>query len=216
MSLKNDRWILFMCERHKMIEPFERVQCSVADHGKVLSYGPSSFGYDVRAGEEWKIFTDVLGAVVDPKKVDERAFHTLRAVPGEPVILPPNSYALTHSLEYIRVPPNVSCVCLGKSTYARCGIHVNITPLEAGWEGQITIEISNGTRLPVKIYPGEGIAQILFFEGEQPAVTYADRNGKYQGQRGVVLAKMLECPDEAEVLPKATHRLAPARAKSGR
>jgi len=197
VSLKNDRWIKYMCNEYAMITPFVTEQ--VGDG--VISYGPSSFGYDMRAGYDWKIFTDVLGVVVDPKQQDERAYHNITRVqtavqgeltPIEPIIIPPNSYALTSSLEIINVPRNVTCVCIGKSTYARCGIHVNVTPLEAGWRGQVTIEVSNGTRLPVKIYPGEGIMQVLFFEGESPDVSYADRKGKYQDQRGITLAKILE------------------------
>jgi dCTP deaminase len=206
MSLKNDNWIIRQCKKHGLISPFVEEQVG----GGIISYGVSSFGYDVRAGFNWKIFTDVLGAVVDPKHQDNRAFHNIDALkvanaadptnvanmltPLEvpPIIIPPNSYALTHTLEYIKVPRNVTCVCIGKSTYARCGIHVNVTPLEAGWEGQVTVEISNGTRLPVKVYPGEGIMQVLFFEGEEPDVSYADRKGKYQGQKGITLAQVLE------------------------
>ncbi len=176
-----------MNEKHGMISPFVTTQVGEG----IISYGPSSFGYDVRAGYNWKIFTDVLGAVVDPKKQDQRAYHSLTVKEGDAVIIPPNSYALTHTLEYFKVPRNVTCICIGKSTYARCGIHVNVTPLEAGWEGQVTIEISNGTRLPVKVYPGEGIMQVLFFEGEDPNVSYADRKGKYQNQRGITLATVL-------------------------
>lgn len=177
-----------MNERYEMIAPFVTVQ----QGGGIISYGPSSFGYDVRAGFDWKIFTDVLGAVVDPKQQDEKAYYNIAAKEGDVVIIPPNSYALTHTLETLKMPRNVTGVCIGKSTYARCGIHVNVTPLEAGWEGQVTIEISNGTRLPVKIYPGEGIMQVLFFEGEDPDVSYADRKGKYQGQQGITLARVLE------------------------
>lgn len=191
----NDKKIIELCREHKMIDPYVTEQVGAG----VISYGPSSFGYDMRAGYDWKIFTDVLGAVVDPKFQDSRAYHNFTApmspVEGEhlacPIIIPPNSYALTHTLEYVRVPRNVTCICVGKSTYARCGIHVNVTPLEAGWEGQVTIEISNGTRLPVKVYPGEGIMQVLFFMGEDPAVSYADRKGKYQNQKGITLATVL-------------------------
>jgi dCTP deaminase len=197
MSIKNDNWILRMCEKHKLIDPFVKVQKG----GGIISYGPSSFGYDVRAGYDWKIFVDFMGATVDPKKQDEKAFGTIKCLdvpdedrgkPVEPIIIPPNSYALTHTIETIHVPRNVTCLCIGKSTYARCGIHVNVTPLEAGWFGQVTVEISNGTRLPVKVYPGEGIMQVLFFEGEDPDVSYADRKGKYQDQNGIVLASVLE------------------------
>lgn len=195
MSLKNDKWIHEMATVRGMIRPY--VDAQVAN-GQI-SYGPSSFGYDARAGYEWKIFTDVLGAVVDPKNQDERAYHSVRAVEVEdvngqiaykPIIIPPNSYALTHTIEFFDLPRNVTCVCIGKSTYARCGIHVNVTPLEAGWRGQVTVEISNATRLPVKVYPGEGIMQVLFFEGEDPWVSYADRKGKYQDQEGITLARM--------------------------
>jgi len=204
MSLKNDRWIDFMAKKHGMIEPF--VDRCVAEG--IVSYGLSSFGYDMRAGTEWQLFSDLLGAVVDPKHMDPTAFARVDAEEGSYIILPPNSYALTHSVEYFKIPPNVTALCIGKSTYARCGVHVNITPLEAGWEGQVTIEISNGTRLPVRIYAGEGIAQVLFFEGEEPLVSYADRKGKYQGQRGVVMAKVKPA-ESAEV-----HDIAGKPAKS--
>lgn len=196
MSLMNDRWIRHMANKYGMISPYIDKQ----EGEGVISYGPSSFGYDVRAGYTWKIFTDVLGAIVDPKNQDERAYHTIKCLdelddvgtPCEPVIIPPNSYALTHTLEYFDLPRNVTCVCIGKSTYARCGIHVNVTPLEAGWRGQVTVEISNATRLPVKVYPGEGIMQVLFFTGDDPDVCYADRKGKYQNQEGITLAKVLK------------------------
>ncbi len=196
MSLKNDRWIQHMNERYGMIAPFVTVQ----QGGGIISYGPSSFGYDVRAGNDWKLFTDVLGAVVDPKSQDQNAFVSMHRKDGETIIIPPNSYALTHTVETLKMPRNVTGVCIGKSTYARCGIHVNVTPLEAGWEGQVTIEISNGTRLPVKVYAGEGIMQVLFFEGEDPDVSYADRKGKYQGQKGITLARVLESSDSLEGL----------------
>lgn len=189
MSIKNDRWIRYMSERYGMISPYVDKMVS----GNIISYGPSSFGYDVRAGLTWKLFTDVRGAqCVDPKQHDPSAFYSVEVVEGAPVIIPPNSYALTHSIEAIKMPRNVTALCVGKSTYARCGIHVNVTPLEAGWAGQVTIEISNGTRLPVKVYAGEGIMQVLFFEGEDPSVSYADRSGKYQGQFGVTHARMHE------------------------
>lgn len=188
----NDRQIIELCQNNQMIDPFVNTQVGQG----VVSYGPSSFGYDMRAGYEWKIFTDVLGAVVDPKRQDTRAYHNISVPEGDTVIIPPNSYALTHSLEYVRVPRNVSCICVGKSTYARCGIHVNVTPLEAGWEGQVTIEISNATRLPVKVYAGEGIMQVLFFKGEEPLVSYADRKGKYQHQKGITLHAVLPTSEE--------------------
>jgi dCTP deaminase len=182
MGIKVDRWIREMA-RQGMIEPFEE---RLVRQG-VISYGLSSFGYDLRAAPEWKVFTDVYGAVVDPKAFDERAFVTIEA---DEVLIPPNSFALTRSIEYIRMPENVLGIALGKSTYARCGIVVNVTPLEPGWEGHVTLEISNTTPLPAKVYAGEGIVQIVFFEGERPEITYADRKGKYQGQRGVTLPRV--------------------------
>lgn len=194
MSIKNDRWLAYMNQNHRMIEPYELVQ--IGDG--IISYGPSSFGYDMRCGLDWKIFYDLNSVVIDPKDMNPAAFQGITVKQGDAVIIPPNSYALTHSVEYVRMPRNVAGVCLGKSTYARCGIHVNVTPLEAGWEGQITIEISNSTRLPVKVYAGEGIMQVLFFEGEEPNVSYADRAGKYQGQEGVTLAKILDYDDEVK------------------
>lgn len=190
MSILNDKQILELCgadTTDPMIHPCVREQKS--DSG-IISYGPSSFGYDMRAGNRWRIFTDVLGMTVDPKNQDPRIFHDICATDGVPVIIPPNSYALTHTVETISMPRDVTAICLGKSTYARCGIHVNVTPLEAGWRGQVTVEISNGTRLPVKVYPGEGIMQVLFFRGADPAVSYADRAGKYQDQAGVTLARV--------------------------
>ena len=187
MSIKNDRWIVHMSKKYGMISPLVDKQVGAG----IISYGPSSFGYDMRAGLDWKIFTNVLGAVVDPKAQDMRAYHNLTVKEGEAVIIPPNSYALTHTLETLKMPRNVTGVCIGKSTYARCGIHVNVTPLEAGWEGQVTIEISNATTLPVKVYAGEGIMQVLFFEGEDPETSYADRKGKYQNQKGITLHRVL-------------------------
>ena len=175
-------------EWQPMIHPF----VEKLEQKGVISYGLTSFGYDIRCGDKWKLFTDIHSEIVDPKKPSSYCFHD-RTVPfGDFIIIPPNSYALTHSHEYVRMPANLMGLCIGKSTYARCGIHVNITPIEAGWEGQITIEISNSTRLPVKVYSGEGIMQLLFFRGERPAVTYADRQGKYQNQTGVTIAKVVE------------------------
>jgi len=158
---------------------------------KIISYGLSSFGYDLRIADEFYIFTDVGGGtVVDPKAFPEDAMLQRKVRPHEAVIIPPNTYALGKSVEYIRVPDDVMTVCIGKSTYARCGIIVNVTPLEAGWEGQVTIEISNSTPLPAKVYAYEGILQVLFFKGERPSVTYSDRKGKYQGTKGVVFSKV--------------------------
>lgn len=188
-----------------MIDPFEPVQVtkrvvpgldSAVDALRkpvefpVISYGLSSYGYDMRAGTKWKLFTDVRGSYIDPKHPTEECFHDLEVAVGERVVLPPNSYALTHSIERLRMPKNVLGLCIGKSTYARVGVHVNVTPLEPGWEGQVTIEIANSTRLPVVVYAGEGIMQVLFFAGEVPDTDYGSRQGKYQGQEGVTPARM--------------------------
>jgi dCTP deaminase len=175
-----------MAVEQGMIEPF--VDHQVRDG--LISFGLSSYGYDIRVAQEFKIFTPGLGdlTVVDPKKFDTRAMVDFR---GDVCIIPPNSFALARSVEYFRVPRDVLCVCLGKSTYARCGIIVNITPFEPGWEGFVTLEISNTTPLPAKIYAGEGIAQVLFFVGDEPCeLSYADRKGKYQGQQSIVLPRL--------------------------
>jgi dCTP deaminase len=175
-----------MATAHGMIEPF--VDHQVRDG--LISFGLSSYGYDIRVAQEFKIFTPGLGdlTVVDPKKFDTRAMVDFR---GDVCIIPPNSFALARSVEYFRVPADVLCICLGKSTYARCGIIVNITPFEPGWEGFVTLEISNTTPLPAKIYAGEGIAQVLFFVGDEPCeLSYADRKGKYQGQQSIVLPRL--------------------------
>jgi dCTP deaminase len=184
MSIKSDKWIKRMCQEHRMIEPFELGQ--VRD-GKI-SYGVSSYGYDIRVSREFKVFTNVNNAIVDPKAFDEQSFVNFET---DVCIIPPNSFALARTEEYFRIPRNVLAVCLGKSTYARCGLVVNVTPLEPTWEGYLTLEISNTTPLPAKVYGGEGIAQLLFFEGdEEPEVAYADRKGKYMNQVGVTLPKM--------------------------
>jgi len=184
MPIKNDRWIAEMARTRAMIRPFARAQVR---KGKI-SYGLSSFGYDIRVAPEFKVFTNVHNVVVDPKNFDARSFVDVHA--GE-CIIPPNSFALARTEEYFRVPRDVLVVCLGKSTYARCGIIVNVTPLEPTWCGYLTLEISNTTPLPAKVYAGEGIAQLLFFQGdEEPEVAYADRKGKYMDQRGVTLPKM--------------------------
>jgi len=184
MSIKPDIWIEKMALEHKMIEPFVREQA----RDGVISYGVSSYGYDIRVADEFKIFHNVNFTVVDPKNFDDRAFVEVQ---GEICTIPPNSFALARSIEYFRMPRNVTGVVLGKSTYARCRIVTNFTPLEAGWEGHITIEISNTTPLPARIYANEGIAQVLFFAGDEPCrVSYADRKGKYQGQRGITLPKL--------------------------
>jgi dCTP deaminase len=173
-----------MAEDHGMIEPFEAGQ--VKD-GKI-SYGLSSYGYDIRVAPEFKVFTNVHSVIVDPKEFDDRSFVDVNE---DQCIIPPNSFALARTLEYFRIPRDVLVLCVGKSTYARCGILVNVTPLEPTWEGYLTLEISNTTPLPAKIYGGEGIAQLLFFEGdEEPMVAYADRQGKYQNQVGVTLPKL--------------------------
>lgn len=184
MAIKSDRWIRRMAEEAGMIDPF--VPGQVRDG--VVSYGLSSFGYDIRVADEFKVFTDVHSVVVDPKAFDPRSFVDIQ---GDHCIIPPNSFALARTLEYFRIPEDVLVVCVGKSTYARCGIIVNVTPLEPGWHGHLTLEISNTTPLPAKVYANEGLAQLLFFQGDEvPAVTYAQRAGKYQGQQGVTLPRM--------------------------
>jgi len=187
VSIKADRWIREMAENHGMIEPFEPGQVRHVNDEKVISYGTSSYGYDVRCAEEFKIFTNINSAVVDPKSFDASSFVDMH---NSECIIPPNSFALARTVEYFRIPRNVLTVCLGKSTYARCGIIVNVTPLEPEWEGHVTLEFSNTTPLPARIYANEGVAQMLFFESdEQCETTYADRAGKYQGQRGVTLPR---------------------------
>jgi len=184
MSIKPDHWIRKMALEHKMIEPFIEKQ----QRENVISYGISSYGYDVRIADEFKIFTNIYGATVDPKKFDSKSFVDFR---GEVCLIAPNSFALGRTVEYFRIPRNVMTICVGKSTYARCGIITNVTPLEPEWEGHITLEISNTTPLPAKIYANEGIAQILFFESDEEClVSYADRKGKYQSQTGVTLPRV--------------------------
>ena len=173
-----------MCENYDMIDPFEPVQ--VRDGN--ISYGLSSYGYDIRVSSEFKVFTNVHNSIVDPKNFDDRSFVDIE---GSECIIPPNSFALARTEEHFRIPRNVLVICVGKSTYARCGLIVNVTPLEPTWEGYLTVEISNTTPLPAKVYGGEGIAQLLFFEGdEEPETAYADRQGKYMEQTGVTLPKM--------------------------
>jgi dCTP deaminase len=182
--IKSDRWIKHMALDKGMIEPFEERQVR---HG-AISYGLSSYGYDIRIADQFKIFTNVYNTVVDPKEFDPRSFVDVR---GAVCIIPPNSFALGRSVEYFRIPRNVMTICVGKSTYARCGIITNVTPFEPEWEGFVTLEISNTTPLPAKIYANEGIAQVLFFESDETcAVSYADRQGKYQAQQGIVLPKV--------------------------
>lgn len=185
MAIKSDRWIQEKAARG-MIEPFEPGQVRQNQAGeRVLSYGTSSYGYDVRCGSTFKVFTNLHSAVVDPKCFNSDSFVTIE---GDSCVIPPNSFALAHTIEYFRIPRNVLTICLGKSTYARCGIIVNVTPLEPEWEGQVTLEFSNTTSLPAKIYAHEGVAQMLFLESDEAClVSYKDRKGKYQGQRGVTL-----------------------------
>jgi dCTP deaminase len=176
MSIKSDRWIRRMAQEHGMIEPFEPRQ--VRDG--VISYGLSSYGYDMRVDRSFRIFTNVMSAVVDPKDFDQRSFVEFE---GDVCIIPPNSFALARSVEYFRIPRSIMTICVGKSTYARCGIITNVTPFEPEWEGHVTLEISNTTPLPARIYAEEGIAQVLFFESDEVCETsYADRKGKYQKQ----------------------------------
>ena len=184
MPIKPDSWIREMATEHQMIEPFSSAQVSQG----TISYGLSSYGYDLRLADEFKIFTNVNSAIIDPKKFDERSFVTVQA---ESVIVPPNSFALARSVEYFKIPRDVLTICVGKSTYARCGIIVNVTPFEPEWEGFVTLEISNTTPLPAKIYANEGLCQILFFQSDQVCeISYADRRGKYQKQQGIVLPKL--------------------------
>jgi dCTP deaminase len=186
MSIKSDRWIRRMATEHRMIEPFTDGQVRTG----AISYGVSSYGYDMRVAPEFRIFTNVLSAIVDPKAFDARSFVEFT---GDVCIVPPNSFALARSVEYFRIPRNVLTICVGKSTYARCGIITNVTPFEPEWEGYVTLEISNTTPLPAKIYANEGICQVLFFEADDDDVcetSYADKKGKYQGQVGVTLPRL--------------------------
>jgi len=184
MGLKPDHWIRKMALEEKMIEPF--VDSQVRDG--VISYGVSSYGYDVRVADEFMIFTNVHSAIVDPKHFDTKSMVEFK---GEVCVIPPNSFALARTVEYFRIPRKVLTVCLGKSTYARCGLIVNVTPFEPEWEGFVTLEISNTTPLPAKIYANEGLAQVLFFEADDECeVSYADKKGKYQGQKSIVLPKL--------------------------
>ena len=181
MAIKADKWIRRMAREKDMISPFVEGQVSAG----VVSYGVSSYGYDIRVADEFKIFTNVNSTVIDPKNFDPRAFVDVQA---DVCIVPPNSFALARTIEYFKIPRNVLTICLGKSTYARCGIIVNVTPLEPKWEGHVTLEFSNTTPLPARIYAGEGVAQMIFHEADEPCETsYRDRGGKYQGQRGVTL-----------------------------
>lgn len=187
MAIKSDKWIRRMAEQCGMIDPFDPGQVKEVNGRRIISYGTSSYGYDVRCGGRFKLFTDVNSSIVDPKNFDPNSFVERE---GDSIIIPPNSFALAHTVERFKIPRDVLVVCLGKSTYARCGIIVNVTPLEPEWEGEVTLEFSNTTPLPAKIYAYEGCAQMLFFQSDEPCETsYKDRNGKYQGQFGVTLPK---------------------------
>lgn len=184
MSIRSDKWIRKMALEHKMIEPFVENQVRQG----VISYGLSSYGYDIRVANEFKIFTNVFSVTVDPKNFDTKSMIDFN---GDVCIIPPNSFALARTVEYFRIPRDTLTICVGKSTYARCGIIVNVTPFEPEWEGYVTLEISNTTPLPAKIYANEGIAQVLFFQGDEVCeVSYADRKGKYQNQQGILLPKL--------------------------
>lgn len=193
MSIKPDHWIERMALEHRMIEPFEPKQVSAG----VVSYGLSSYGYDIRVADEFKIFTNVFTTVVDPKHFDDRSFVEFK---GEVCTIPPNSFALARTVEYFRIPRDVLTICVGKSTYARCGIIVNVTPFEPEWEGYATLEISNTTPLPARIYANEGIAQVIFFQASEVCrVSYADKKGRYQRQVGITLPQV--SPDAATNRP---------------
>ncbi len=184
MSIKSDKWIRRMALEHQMIVPFEDRQVREG----VISYGLSSYGYDIRVANEFKIFTNVNSTIVDPKNFDEQSFVDFK---GDICIVPPNSFALARTVEYFKIPRNVLTICLGKSSYARCGIILNVTPFEPEWEGFATLEISNTTPLPAKIYANEGIAQVVFFESDEPCeVSYADKRGKYQAQQDITLPRI--------------------------
>ena len=188
MSLQSDRWIRKMALEEGIIEPFVDAQVKSIENRKIVSYGLSSYGYDVRVGSHFKVFTNVHNSIVDPKNFTEDAFVDIE---GDMCIIPPNSFALAHTIEYFRIPRGCLTICLGKSTYARCGIIVNVTPFEPEWEGHVTIEISNTTPLPAKIYANEGIAQVLFFEAKEVCeISYADRSGKYMKQTGITVPTM--------------------------
>jgi len=190
MSIKSDKWIRRMAREQAMIDPFEPGQVRAVNGHKIVSYGTSSYGYDIRCSNDFKIFTNINSTMVDPKNFDEKSFVDFK---GGVCIIPPNSFALARTVEYFRIPRDILTVCLGKSTYARCGIIVNVTPLEPEWEGYVTLEFSNTTPLPAKIYANEGVAQVIFLESDADDVcetSYRDRGGKYQGQKGVTLPKI--------------------------
>ena len=183
-SIKADRWIKKMAHEHGMIEPFVESQTCAG----VVSYGVSSYGYDIRVADEFKVFTNIYNTVVDPKNFDDRSFVDMKT---EVCIIPPNSFALAKTVEYFRIPRDVLTICVGKSTYARCGLIVNVTPFEPEWEGFVTLEISNTTPLPAKVYANEGISQVLFFQSDEECeISYADKRGKYQTQQGLTLPRL--------------------------
>lgn len=185
MAIKSDKWIRRMAQLHHMITPFESEQIRHNDEGRIISYGTSSYGYDVRCADEFKVFTNINSAIVDPKNFDSNSFLDIKS---DVCIIPPNAFVLARTIEYFKIPRNVLTICVGKSTYARCGIIVNVTPLEPEWEGHVTLEFSNTTNLPAKIYANEGVAQMLFLESDEICQTsYADRKGKYMKQKGVTL-----------------------------
>ena len=188
MTIKSDHWIRRMAEANRMIEPFEAGQVREAGGARIVCYGTSSYGYDVRCAREFKIFTNINSTIVDPKKFDPQSFVDIES---DVCIIPPNSFALAKTVEYFRIPRNVLTVCVGKSTYARCGLIVNVTPFEPEWEGFVTLEISNTTPLPAKVYANEGISQVLFFESDEECeVSYKDKAGKYQKQQGLTLPRL--------------------------
>jgi dCTP deaminase len=187
VTIKSDKWIRRMAA-HGMIEPFEPGQVKEVNGKRIVSYGTSSYGYDIRCSNEFKVFTNINATIVDPKKFDEKSFVDIQ---GDECIIPPNSFALARTIEFFRIPRSVLTICLGKSTYARCGIIVNVTPLEPEWEGHVTLEFSNTTPLPARIYANEGVAQVIFIESDEVCETsYRDRGGKYQGQKGVTLPRI--------------------------
>ena len=185
MSIQSDKWISKMAKEHQMIDPFCNQQIRHHDDNPIISYGVSSYGYDVRCAREFKVFTNINSSIVDPKNFSKDSFVEVNS---DVCIIPPNSFALARTIEYFKIPRSTLVVCLGKSTYARCGIIVNVTPLEPEWEGHVTLEFSNTTPLPAKIYANEGVAQMLFFKADENCQTsYKDKSGKYQGQTGVTL-----------------------------
>ena len=190
MTVKSDRWIRRMAQENQMIEPFEPGQIKEVNGQRIVSFGTSSYGYDIRCSDEFKIFTNINSTIVDPKQFDAGSFVDFK---GDVCIIPPNSFALARTVEYFRIPRDVLTICLGKSTYARCGIIVNVTPFKPEWEGYVTLEFSNTTPLPAKIYANEGVAQVVFFQSAPDDVcetSYRDRGGKYQKQSGVTLPRM--------------------------